>query len=195
MGPTMESRLNLTMKKKNTIIIAMIVTLLLHCGLFHLATAHFPRHHSRLPADAIVKVSIPITTSSPIPKKTAPNLSALILPPGKLLSSDEVEQPLEKDHYYQQQELSVQTHILIDNAKDLDIPISQSVILSLYINEEGHVDDVIIDNPGALSEDEKKQIIDGFKTDIFIPGMLGKKIVKSLYRIELAVNAPTRLPY
>jgi len=60
--------------------------------------------------------------------------------------------------------------------------------MTLYINESGGIDDVTIDNAGVLTEDEKEQLINGFKNMLFLPGMRGEKIVKSQFRIELQIN-------
>jgi len=183
------------MKKNNASVIAVIVTLLFHFALFYVATTRYPHHHSRLTADDIVRVSIPIRSDMKLQEEKTPDLTDLIIPPEQLLSSTDSDQSLDKDRYYQQQELSLKTQILYDATKNLTIPIRQVVTLSLYINEAGRVDDITIDDKGTLTEAEQKIVASEFNKMIFIPGMLGGKVVKSLYRIQLEVNQPTGLRY
>jgi energy-converting hydrogenase Eha subunit H len=68
------------------------------------------------------------------------------------------------------------------------VPIRNVVKMTLYLNETGNVDDVVIDEKGDLSDAEQKKLIDGFGLILFTPGMRGEKVVKSLYRVRLEVN-------
>ncbi len=183
------------MKKNNVSVIAVIVTLIFHWCLYFVATTRFPHHHTRLASDDIVRVSIPISGNIDPENQKAPDLTDLITPPEQLISPTDTEQDTDKDRYYQQPELSLKTQVLSDTSKNLAIPIRHVVVMSLYINEAGRVDDITLDDTGGLTEAEQKTVITEFKKMLFMPGMLGGKVVKSLYRIQLEVNQAAIVRY
>jgi hypothetical protein len=176
------------MEKDKISPIAIVLTALFHIGLLYLGTIRFTQHHvHRSPYD-VIRVSIPITTQFHPHEENSPSMNDLIVPAEKLLSTSETEQPPDKDRYYLPQELSQQVRVLVNNTVSLNIPIRKIVTLTLYINEAGDVDDITIENKGDLTESEEDQLISGFKQMIFLPGMRGEKVVKSIYRIQLEIN-------
>jgi hypothetical protein len=168
--------------------IAIVLTVLFHLGLFYLGSTRLTqshRHHS--PYD-VIKVSIPISTQFHPHQENNPDMNDLIVPAEKLVSTSESEAAPDKDRYYLPQELSQQVRVLYDVAGSLNTPIRKAVTMTLYINEAGNVDDVTIDDKGDLTDDEEDQLINGFKQTVFLPGMRGEKVVKSIYRIQLEIN-------
>jgi hypothetical protein len=168
--------------------IAIILTLLFHFGLFYLANTDFPHHHGKISPYDIIRVSIPVSTEFHPHEDQRPDITDLIQPPASLITPEDKETQLEKDRYYLPQELSQQVHVLQDDTTRLNIPIRLPVNMTLYINESGSVDDITIDKKGDLTEEEEDQLIQGFKKIIFLPGMRGEKVVKSIYRIQLQIN-------
>jgi len=168
--------------------IAIILTLLFHFGLYYVLNTDFPQHHVRSSPYDIIRVSIPVSAEFHPHEDQPPDINDLIQPPATLITPEDKETPLEKDRYYLPQELSQQVHVLQDDAAGLNIPIRLPVTMTLYINESGSVDDITIDKKGDLTDEEEDQLIQAFKKIIFLPGMRGEKVVKSIYRIQLQVN-------
>jgi hypothetical protein len=168
--------------------LAIAITFVLHFGLLYLALNRLPHHHPHHSPYDVIHVSIPVST----PIQPRPNehvdIHDLIVPDQTLVNTTENLQPVEQDRYYLPQELSQQVRVVVDDTARLNVPIRQVVTMTLYINESGGIDDVTIDNAGVLTEDEKEQLINGFKNMLFLPGMRGEKIVKSQFRIELQIN-------
>ena len=117
-----------------------------------------------------------------------PRLDDLIVPAESLINLTETSESADRDRYYLPQELSQQVHVVQDNVSNLTIPIKEIVTMAIYINESGGVDDVAFDQAGTLTDEQQEQLIAGFKKMLFLPGMRGTKIVKSIYRIQLEVN-------
>jgi len=168
--------------------IAIVLTVLFHLGLFYVGTTRFAQHHGHRSAYDIIHVSIPVSAQFRPHQETSPDINDVIPPVEQLVSIPETEPAPDKDRYYLPQELSQQVHVLEDVASTLNVPIRKIVTMTLYINEAGGVDDVTIDDKGDLTEHEEDQLIDGFKQTVFLPGMRGEKVVKSIYRIQLEIN-------
>ena len=175
------------MNKNEISPVALIITFLLHFGLLYLALTRFPHHQPYAPYD-IIHISIPVSAEMHTPAADQIDIKDLIVPEQTLITPSDDPVPPEADRYYLQQELSQQVRVLADGTGTLNVPIRQTVTMTLYINEAGSVDDVTIDDPGLLTDDEKKQLINGFMRMVFMPGMRGAKIVKSQYRIQLEIN-------
>jgi len=168
--------------------IGIIVTFLLHCSFLYLATANFAHHQPHHTPYDVVRVSIPVDERFHPHEENIPSVNDLITPAEKLVSNTETEQPIDKDRYYLQEELSTPTRVLFDDTGRLIIPIRKIVTMTLYVNEAGEVDDVTIDDKGALTDEEQEHLIDSFKKVVFLPGMRGTKVVKSIFRIQLEIN-------
>jgi len=168
--------------------IAIIVTFVLHFGLLYLGLTRLPHHHSHHSPYDIIHVSIPVNTAIRPRQNDSVDLHDLIVPEPTVVNTVENQLPVDQDRYYLQQELSQQVRVVVDDTARLNVPIRQVVTMTLYINESGSVDDVTIDNAGVLTDDEKEQLISGFRNMLFLPGMRGAKIVKSQFRIQLEIN-------
>lgn len=176
------------MAKDKISLIAIILTFLFHFGLYYLATTDFPPHHTHTSPYDVIRISIPVSTEFRPREKKLADISDQIVPPEALTAPEDRELPADKDRYYWPQELSQQVHVLQDDTANLNIPIRQIVTMTLYINESGSVDDITIDKKGSLTAEEEDQLIQEFKKLVFLPGMRGAKVVKSIYRIQLEVN-------
>ncbi|PRC95258.1 hypothetical protein [Solimicrobium silvestre] len=169
---------------------AICITVLLHCVLYLSATTNFFHHDARKSPYVIVSVALPITTPNILRphEENTPDLSELIATPESLINTEDTEPPIDEDRYYLPQELSQPVHVLQDDTAGLTTPIRQVVVMALYINEGGTVDDVVIERKGLLTDEEEGELKSAFKTLIFLPGMRGEKVVKALYRIQLEIN-------
>jgi hypothetical protein len=167
---------------------AIVITFVLHVGLLYLALTNFAHHVPHKSPYDVVHISIPVDTAFHPRPDNSPDISDLVVPAEKLVSNTEVDVPVDRDRYYLQEELSQPVHVLEDYTSTLNVPIRNVVRMTLYINETGNVDDVVIDEKGDLSEAEQKKLIDGFGLILFTPGMRGAKLVKSLYRVQLEIN-------
>ncbi|MET3108844.1 hypothetical protein AAKU58_003690 [Oxalobacteraceae bacterium GrIS 1.18] len=167
---------------------AIILTTLAHLFLFYLASTNFSHHHGHHSPYDIIRVSIPVSSRFQPSSEMTANIHDLVSPVENLIDPTELQQPIDTDRYYLQQELSQQVHMLYDETGSLNIPIRQIVRLSLYINESGSVDEVVIDEKGVLTDQEEDQLIQGFKKVVFLPGMRGGRVVKSILRVELKIN-------
>jgi len=166
---------------------AVLLTLLLHVALLYLAMKHFPHHHLPPSKYNVVHVSIPVSVPPP-PVANPIDIQTLTVPVENLNQPDAKDEPADEERYYLPNELSQQVHVLEDTVSTLDIPIRRSVTMTLYINEAGGVDEAVIDDKGILTEEEQKQLISGFERMLFLPGMRGEKVVKSIYQLRLEVN-------
>jgi hypothetical protein len=135
-----------------------------------------------------IHVSIPITATSPHSEVNLPDLSENMVSADNLINVSDDEQVIDQDHYYLQEELSQQVVVIKDDTGELNIPIRQTLTMAIYINEAGRVDEVELEDKGTLSEEDQQQLIAAFKELVFLPGMRGTKVVKSLYRIQLKIN-------
>jgi len=167
---------------------ALIITLLFHAGLLYLALSTFAHHRAHHSPYDVIHLSIPVDTAFHPHPDTVPDINALVVPAEKLVSVTETSMPVDRDRYYLQEELSQPVAVLQDFTSTLNVPIRHIVTMTLYINESGNVDDVVIDEKGDLSEAEQKKLIDGFGSILFLPGMRGEKVVKSIYRVRLEIN-------
>jgi len=167
--------------------VAVLFTFLLHIALLYLAIKHFPQHHHPASYD-VIHVSIPVRDEFHPKTVRATDLDDLTVPVDNLADTTQENEPTDKDRYYLPDELSQQVHVLEDKVADLDIPIRRIVTMTLYVNEAGGVDEVVFDDRGLLTEDEQKQLLNGFGQMVFLPGMRGGKIVKAIYKIRLEVN-------
>jgi len=167
---------------------AIIITFLFHVGLLYLALTTFPHHRPHHSPYDVIHVSIPVNTTFHPHTDTTPDISDLVIPAENLVSVTETSVPVDKDRYYLQEELSQPVAVLQDFTSTLDVPIRRIVTMTLYINETGNVDDVVIDEKGDLTDAEQKKLIDGFGLILFLPGMRGEKVVKSIYRVRLEIN-------
>ena len=167
--------------------LSFCATLLLHVALFLGAMVSFHHRDSRATSKQYIRVVLPITAPTR-PDVTLPDLSDNVITPGELTSTLDQDQPVDPDHYYLPAELSQQVAVIKSDAVNEVIPIERIVILAIYINEAGLVDKVELEEKGNLSEENQQKLISAFKEIVFLPGMRGTKVVKSLYRIQLKIN-------
>ena len=167
--------------------ISMILTVLLHVLLFTLGSTRFSHHHRNQPVEVIV-VSIPVFAKPTIPPEVLPDINDLLSPPQALIQPNDVGSVIDPDHYYLPGELSQQVQVLQDDTASLNIAVRELVTMTLYINEAGTVDDVIMDEQGNLSPAEQQRVLRAFGQIRFFPGMRGEKVVKSQVRIALEIN-------
>jgi len=167
----------------------IILTFLLHCVLYYLLTTNFQHPAPHIVPYNTIAVSIAATRELHPPEEKTPLAADLLVPKEVIMAAGEDHMPDENNRYYLPQELSQQVHVLIDDTANLHVPIRKIVTLNIYINEAGDVDDVTIDDKGDMTPEEEEKLINGFKNIVFLPGMRGAKIVKSLYRVKLAINS------
>jgi len=100
--------------------------------------------------------------------------------------------PLQADrHYFRSAELSERPRVLQDIQADLgagfaDVP-AQAVVLRLFINEEGGVDRVAVEE-SVLPPAHEKTLTAAFANLRFRPGMRDKIAVKSQLKIEVRLE-------
>lgn len=101
---------------------------------------------------------------------------------------------LPEPRYYLLRELSVRPTVLDDATTRLafeGVP-AQTVILRLFINEEGGIDRVATEQ-SVLPEAHAQRLIDAFTQARFLPGQLDGAPVKSQMRVEVRLeSAPQR---
>ena len=119
------------------------------------------------------------------------DLAALVEPmPVEDLSIDPVVSVLET-RYFRPEELTEKPFMLEDAAPNqvLVLPdiFPQPVILDLYINEQGTIDQVVMQE-SFLSEDAKRFVVDSFAKTRFNPGRMGDRPVKSRLTIEVRLE-------
>jgi len=97
---------------------------------------------------------------------------------------------LPEPRYYLLRELSVRPAVLEDATTGLafeGVP-AQTVILRLFINEDGGIDRVAAEQ-SVLPEAHAQRLIDAFAHARFLPGQLEGKPVKSQMRIEVRLES------
>lgn len=94
-------------------------------------------------------------------------------------------------YYFKSKVLSVKPQVLSDIPMDLGATITSampgSAIFRLQINEQGEVDQVIVDET-SFSESEQRVVLEAFQKMKFAPGKIDDKAVKSELRIEVVVD-------
>jgi len=165
----------------------LCATLILHGSIYLVLTMH-PHHVVSRSHDAmVVTVALPITPPpppvtppTPIPTKVIPVQVTTALPDSTANNDDK--------HYYVQDELSQPVTVVTDSSKSVSFNVTQVVTLRIYINRQGSVDDVIVeDSPEGnnIPQDQQRLLRDIFKKMQFTAGLRGSKVVNSVFRIEL----------
>ncbi len=100
-------------------------------------------------------------------------------------------QPPPEPHYFRLSELTDKPRVAQDVASGLilvvhDIP-SQPVILRLFVNEQGGVDRVAIED-SQLPEKNERQIMEVFSKLQFQPGKIEELAVRSQFRVEVLLE-------
>jgi hypothetical protein len=94
-------------------------------------------------------------------------------------------------HYFSPDDLTVKPAFLRDDGAPAPTFIPDvmplPVLVSLYINEQGGVDQVVL-GESFLSDTAKRFIVDSFNAAQFSPGMLGSLAVKSVLIIEVKLD-------
>jgi hypothetical protein len=94
-------------------------------------------------------------------------------------------------HYFPSDDLTVKPIFLRDDGVHAPTYIPDvmplPVLAHLYINEQGGVDQVVIEE-SFLSDTAKQFILRSFNTSQFSPGMLGSLAVKSILTIEVKLD-------
>ncbi len=164
---------------------AILATLLLH-GLLCWFAIH-PWHHYNTSEVMNVPVTLQLITKDSQETHLS-DLSFAELNPEPVFVSEINQSDVDGERYYLPQELSQPVVVLQDDTASLNIPIHKIVIMKLYINETGHVDDLVFEDKGSTTEEEQQQLTQAFSRLVFLPGMRGTKVVKALYRIQLEIN-------
>lgn len=94
-------------------------------------------------------------------------------------------------HYFRVSELTEKPHVVQDIASNLvlvtpDIP-SQAAVLRLFINDEGSIDKVEIEE-SRLPAQAQRRIVDAFSGIRFQPGKIGRLSVRSQLRIQISLQ-------
>jgi len=96
-----------------------------------------------------------------------------------------------KPYYFQPNELTEQPEVVVDISSDLSPILSSGVaqlaILNLFINEDGDIDEVVVEN-SLLSEPAQHLMKDAFSKTQFTPGKVAGLAVKSQLRIEVMLE-------
>ena len=168
--------------------LAAFLALCLH--IFILAFGFLPHytlnaavHHAKT-----VDVFFPNPIIRPPQTVNLPDLSVADLTSENLQLSMPLELESDRDHYYLPQELSQQVSVIYDPTARLNLSIGKPVILALYSNQAGKVDEVVIEERGDLTIEDEAAIKEAFGEMVFLAGLRGTKVVKALFRIELQVN-------
>ena len=95
-------------------------------------------------------------------------------------------------YYFSMSELSQMPQVMLDLSPSLafSLPnaLAQLAVLKLLINEQGGIDQVLIDD-SPLSENDQRLVIDTFLKTKFQPGKINDVPVKSQLKIEVRVDA------
>lgn len=95
-------------------------------------------------------------------------------------------------YYFSMNELNEMPQVMLDLSPSLvfSLPnaLAQLAVLRLLINEQGRIDQVLIDD-SPLSESDQRLIIDTFLKTKFQPGKINDVPVKSQLKIEVRVDA------
>lgn len=95
-------------------------------------------------------------------------------------------------YYFSTNELSEMPQVMLDLTPSLafSLPnaLAQLAVLRLLINEQGGIDQVLIDD-SPLSENDQRLMIDTFSKTKFQPGKINDVPVKSLLKIEVRLDA------
>ena len=176
----------------------LCATLLLHGGVFFLLNTTTQHNTRYITQDQLISVALPVSPSKPDTTPTDIPLPDNFLVHNK--KQPDIPIPASKNddanHYYLPAELSVPVTVLFDSTQQLDLIFNQEVIVQIYINQLGNVDDIIIERDGDLSEEQKQDLRNTLRKMVFTPGLRGEKVVKALFRIQL-VPPPIKiiLPY
>ena len=163
----------------------MCASIVLHCLMLAFGMHHF--HHATSGQAAASTLLVKLI--KPLPKQEENDLAedaAVVAPETLFTLASETDSNAER--YYLPPELSRPVVALNDPTATLNIPIFQTVVMALYINEAGTVDEVRFEEPGSLSEEEQQELKRVFAELMFLPGMRGAKVVKAIDRIQLEVN-------
>jgi len=141
----------------------------------------------------------------PEPKVLQPELATPANPPEDASNdvdsqpaAPEVDEPqlLEIDsppaYYFKAWELSAQPLVLSDSSADQVRELSESapepLIAHLLINEDGTIDQIVLE-PTSLSDEAQQFVIEAFSKTRFSPGKQGDKPVKTDLMIEIRLDA------
>lgn len=98
---------------------------------------------------------------------------------------------LSEPHYFPMNELSEMPQVILDLSPSLifSLPnaLAQLAVLRLFINEQGGIDQVLIDD-SFLSESDQNLVIDTFLKTKFQPGKINGLRVKSQMKIEVRLD-------
>jgi hypothetical protein len=101
-------------------------------------------------------------------------------------------------YYFPTTELTEKPQVQFDISPDLAFKLSSktphSAILRLQINEQGEIDQIVIDE-SDFPESEQQLLIDAMRKMKFAPGKIIEKSVKSELRIELITERIVPIPY
>ncbi len=105
----------------------------------------------------------------------------------------------QQEHYFTTDQLTEKPVAATDINPDIALRLAgtspRKAVLRLLINEDGSIDDVLIEQ-GDFSEEEAKLITDACKVLLFEPGKIHKTAVKVEMRIEMIIEAAGPvLPY
>lgn len=95
----------------------------------------------------------------------------------------------ESSRYHPIKELTEKPRVLI-NIEQLELPgiEEQTLVLQLFIDEDGKIDKVELEN-AKLKQEHQQVVIASFSRMTFSPGKIDGRPVKSLLRIEVALEA------
>ena len=94
-------------------------------------------------------------------------------------------------HYFRTSELTQKPVVVQDISSSFvivvpDVP-AQAAILRLFVNDEGNIDKVLIED-SHLPEHAERRIRDAFSRIRFQPGKIGRQAVRSQFRIEVLLE-------
>lgn len=102
-----------------------------------------------------------------------------------------IDQPVQP-YYFHLSELTQQPGILHDDVSNLILRVPglppQSVILRLFINDQGEVDRVLVED-SYLSAEVERHVVEAFSKMRFQPGKIGEEFVRSQLRIEVRLES------
>ena len=134
----------------------------------------------------------PESAAPPIPPEMAVSKTETLPTAPKVDDAAMLEIPLPPSYYFNAWELTAQPLVLSDTSADQVLELAettpQPLIAHLLINENGDIDQIVLE-PTTLSEEAQQFVIAAFSKTRFSPGKLGDKPVKTDLMIEIRLDA------
>lgn len=177
-----DKKITTNQKKYTTKFVGLVIAILLHVALVLGSCSQRNKSPEQIQHHPFSITLIPLSNSIQF-KKNAEKSKTIFANIQTPITSEPLMHQ-NQDHYFLPQELDREVIILRDPSADLNITINELIIMHLFINKLGTVDDITFEE-NHLDQATKQLIRKTFLRLEFQPGIKYQKAVRSKIKIKL----------